>query len=321
MSEEVPKPTDSSQDNETKTERFRLLLAAVGSTAGSIVMAIAGEKWAESVPNWAVLLLFLFTLAIWLYWGWTHPKVKQHRRLIYTYPRMSLIFMVAAGTLLGGGIGSLLWLSIYSEPQSASNSTTNAKVTTSQLENADSIQTPNPTQPQITPTSKVLPEKAEHSKIEILFEPSDKYVTSSGSPSNREVFIGVKNTSSSTINNLRVEIEELKIGDKTYYNIPLRKMHDTPPYNQEFTLTPQEEMMFRVVSHLPKAEELTAFGSHSSQPIKLYLANESIPDELEFAEHKIPIAAKGDNTLPNKGILSVGTWKGGTLRVGYLEKP
>jgi hypothetical protein len=89
-------------------------------TGGAVVVNIGYEKYAAGVPDWLFILLCLIVLSIWFYWIWTHEKVKEYRRLVYTYPIMSLTLMIFLGAGIGCSIGALLWWSIYRQPQSAS---------------------------------------------------------------------------------------------------------------------------------------------------------------------------------------------------------
>jgi len=61
---------------------------AIATTGGAVVVNIGYEKYAAGIPDWLFILLCLIVLSIWFYWIWTHEKVKEYRRLIYTYTKL-----------------------------------------------------------------------------------------------------------------------------------------------------------------------------------------------------------------------------------------
>ncbi|MCA1578258.1 MAG: hypothetical protein LC794_12950 [Acidobacteria bacterium] len=93
-------------------------IANVGAT---IVIGIATQKWGAEVPDWLFVLLCLIPVALWFIWLWTHPAIKKHRWLVYTYPRMSFTVMILVGMLTGGLVSSLLWWTAQRRPQQAAS--------------------------------------------------------------------------------------------------------------------------------------------------------------------------------------------------------
>jgi hypothetical protein len=92
-----------------------LILGGAGVIATPLV-GIAIQKWGTTFPNWLLFALSLIPLSVWVYWLWTHETIaRQRRHLVYTYPRMSLLAMVAIGACLGGAFGWLLWRSTQTD--------------------------------------------------------------------------------------------------------------------------------------------------------------------------------------------------------------
>lgn len=82
----------------------------------TILVGIATQKWGTEVPDPIVIGAFILIFLFWLWWGWTHPWVRGHCGLVYTYPRMSFALMIIIGGLVGSGAGALLWWSLYKQP-------------------------------------------------------------------------------------------------------------------------------------------------------------------------------------------------------------
>ena len=85
-------------------------LAFIGNT---VYLGLLFEKYGSDVPDLAIHLVGLIALCLFLYWIWTAEPIKKYRHLIYSYPKMSLLFMITVGAIIGSGIGTLLWWSVY----------------------------------------------------------------------------------------------------------------------------------------------------------------------------------------------------------------
>lgn len=111
--------TSLPQHNETENHATQRFVFAAAASVAAILVNIAYEKWASKVPDWLFILLCLVPLSLWCYWAWTHERIKKHRRLIYTYPIVSLLIMIIVGMCAGGSFGVLLWWSVYRQPSTA----------------------------------------------------------------------------------------------------------------------------------------------------------------------------------------------------------
>lgn len=150
MSENGLAPVDTSQSQNTTTllppgekedHTTRRLIFAAASTAGTIVVGIATQKWGADVPDWAFILLCLIPLSLWFYWAWTHPRIKQYHRLIYNYPMLSLAIMIGAGACVGGSFGALFWFSVQKQKPSVAAQN---QMTTQATPSAQTPQPPTP---------------------------------------------------------------------------------------------------------------------------------------------------------------------------------
>lgn len=76
-----------------------------------------------------------------------------------------------------------------------------------------------------------------------------------------EYWLKVHNPSDTeTVNNVRVEITEARIGDEKYYNIPLHDKDETPPYKYNYTLNPGGHILFGFIKRTES--DLTARPCH-----------------------------------------------------------
>ena len=79
----------------------------------TVYLGLLFEKYGSDVPDLAIHLVGLIGLCLFLYWIWTAEPIKKYRHLIYSYPKMSLLFMITVCAIIGSGIGTLLWWSVY----------------------------------------------------------------------------------------------------------------------------------------------------------------------------------------------------------------
>lgn len=99
----------------------------------------------------------------------------------------------------------------------------------------------------------------------------------------------VWNKSGSTINDLRVEIEEIVVNGVRIVKIPLQEMRDTAPYKRDFVLHDDETIFFRVLKKLPDENRIT-----------LCSASPDAPSPLNLQEYEFVITARGSNVPPSK---------------------
>lgn len=110
-----------------------------------------------------------------------------------------------------------------------------------------------------------------------------------------------------TINGLRMEIEELKVGDKTYYNVPLRETGDAEPYQLAFCLEPEEKKSFLVAT------------KDDSGNVTLYTATPEI-SAVRLPTVRFIIVARGINTLPLRKSLYFATGMNGKWNVSLSDQ-
>lgn len=133
----IPEPSTEPKEPPAQ-DNTRKSLFWIGTMAGgAVIVNIAYEKYAEGVPDWLFVLFVLIWFFSFGYYLWTNPKVKEYRRLIYTYPAMSLVVMVLVGAFVGGIIAALLWLSIYKQPASASSQIVKPKSNIQKMSDAE----------------------------------------------------------------------------------------------------------------------------------------------------------------------------------------
>lgn len=110
-------------------------------------------------------------------------------------------------------------------------------------------------------------------QVEIIWNKDDAtYLMSHSAKKDGElptykVFIGVRNYTDQTIENLRVQIEYVRSGEIEARNIPLREKNSLSSYEQSYILNPKAELffyigecdsnrVFRVFSAIPDAQPL-----------------------------------------------------------------
>lgn len=164
-------------------------------------------------------------------------------------------------------------------------------------------------------------------KIDILFETTPPYwileMRQGLGIREQEIYIGVKNSSGVTINNLRVEIEELRVGKETFKQVPLRKIGDTPPYQKEFALHPDEEMLFCVMK-LAASDGRITFCPATSELISGTVEETLFPKGYkDVSGNPLPvltITARGSDTLSCSKQFVLGCWKGQNLTFHLVNK-
>lgn len=160
-------------------------------------------------------------------------------------------------------------------------------------------------------------------KLEIWFEskpPCSKSVPLGG-PSGgfgpqmrQEINVLVRNNSDEPINNLSVEIEEIRIGDRIFHRIPLPQMNDTPPFKREFTLGPRDEMYFSVARKEIYAAEVEFLSAGPELP-------RGVMEITGGYEYEFEIVARAGNAPPSRGKMRFGPFRNGGLRAGWEPWP
>lgn len=152
------------------------------------------------------------------------------------------------------------------------------------------------------------PKSEEKQDIEIIFDKKEsKYLKQLGKkllPC--QVFIGVKNHTAASVNNVKVYIERLQ-SDKNFaeryslpefdeHHIPLREKNDSPPYKQLFTLNPQAPPLLFYIGEVSE-----------DRIFKIYSALNDEPFQFAYSS-QFTVVVEGDNILPVKKRLPF-TWK------------
>jgi hypothetical protein len=82
----------------------KLLWLAVAGLWGFVVSLALQKGWADSIPDPIGGALFIGAALLFIGLVWTDRRVKKHRNLIYTYPPMSFLSMVAIGMVFGAAV-------------------------------------------------------------------------------------------------------------------------------------------------------------------------------------------------------------------------
>jgi hypothetical protein len=99
--------------------KLRDRLFAIGAGVLGVGFALAQLKgWLDWVPDPLIGLLISVPLMYFIYWLWTHEGVRKRHYLIYTYPVMSLIILVAVGACIGGSLGAFAWWTTHRQEHS-----------------------------------------------------------------------------------------------------------------------------------------------------------------------------------------------------------
>jgi hypothetical protein len=127
--------------------KLRDRLFATGAGVLGVGFALAQLKgWLNWVPDPLIGLLIGVPLMYFIYWLWTHEGVRKRRYLIYTYPIMSLIILVAVGACIGGSLGAFAWWTTHRQEHSLTSptQTTITEVTSKQTPQPSPIDAPSP---------------------------------------------------------------------------------------------------------------------------------------------------------------------------------
>lgn len=100
--------------------------------------------------------------------------------------------------------------------------------------------------------------------------------------------VGVENISGSTIQNVKVQIEELE----GFYNIPLRILNDNIPHRDEFVLNPGQHVMVQVAERLTNERGFRIITTHR---------HTALPSEFPLKEYVLlTVVASGHDAMPRR---------------------
>jgi hypothetical protein len=163
--------------------------------------------------------------------------------------------------------------------------------------------------------NEILEDFVNNPRLELLFAMEKPYfnIVESGRSGNTKNYrsyfrVKVQNISGQTIDNVKVQLEELN----GYYNIPLRILNDNIPHRDAFTLSPGQHEIIQVAEKLTNNNGFSIVRTHRQT---------ALPEVFPVAEHEINIVATGNGTMRRNRVFKLSFTEEGHLSVEPLATP